>query len=59
MMAAKSSFLPPSKSGQARASGKPGAIHTLTTHILGTYYPKIGKSGNPNEENLELFPEDK
>ena len=27
--------------------------------VLGTYYPKIGKSGNPNEENLELFPQDK
>ncbi len=24
--------------------------------VLGTYYPKIGKSGNPNEGNLELFP---
>lgn len=27
--------------------------------VLGTYYPKLGKSGNPNEGNLELFPENK
>lgn len=24
--------------------------------VLGTFYPRIGKSGNPNEGNLELFP---
>jgi hypothetical protein len=27
MMATKSSFLPPSKPGQARVSGNPGAVH--------------------------------
>jgi hypothetical protein len=30
MMAAESSFLPPSKSGHARASGKAGTVQTLT-----------------------------
>ena len=26
--------------------------------VLGTFYPKIGKSGGTSDENLELFPKD-